>query len=158
MNKSLQLLIMLLSLSSVFSEVAFAERQFAERQIDDIDSIKIEVFTTENYHIEHAELANAVYQLDKLNTLERDFSQYFNLPHDPKKAEIIAKKLIQSTEFNEYQAKLTDAYKGIIKGFQSGIKKVPAILFISSNIENNTVIYGVTDIKKAIQIYKGAMK
>ncbi|AWX14734.1 integrating conjugative element protein [Mergibacter septicus] len=150
MNKSLQFLITLFSLSSVFSEIASAEQ---------IDGIKIEVFTTQNYHIDHAELANAVYQLDKLNTLEHNFSQYFNLPNDPKKAEIIARKLIHSPEFNEYQAKLTNAYKGIIKGFQNGIKKVPAILFISEN-HNNAVIYGVTDIKKAIQIYKkaGAMK
>ncbi|QLB12794.1 integrating conjugative element protein (TIGR03757 family) [Bisgaardia hudsonensis] len=111
----------------------------------------ISVYTTLAYRIENPELATQIYYLDKVEQIENWLSQRFS--RDPRIAEQQAKALLNSPQWAEKEKALKESYTGVISGWQNGIKKVPAVLFQSSN-GDNAIIYGETNISKAKQLWQ----
>lgn len=113
--------------------------------------VKISVFTTQNYSIQHTELATHLYYLDAVENLEENATQF--LSEKIELAEQQAKKWLSSSEGKKFEQQLQQAYTGITEGWKHGVMKVPAILFQSQGKED-AVIYGQTDVAKAIQTYQ----
>lgn len=127
-----------------FIPAAFAETPLPDTQIT--------VYTTENYSLERQEFAERIYYIDAVEKLENSFSKQFGSLTGENAAKQ-ASLLLQSPEGQEFQLKLQDAYKGIVDGWQKGVMKVPAVLFEPAAGES-MVIYGETNIAKAIQRYQ----
>lgn len=114
-------------------------------------TLKISVFSTHNYPIQHSSLAHAIYQLDDVEQWEDQFSYTFS--KNPEQAEQQAKALFQTAETQNKLIELQKRYKGVIYGWQNGIRKVPAVLFDSQQF-GKSVVYGVSDIKQAIVLWE----
>lgn len=110
----------------------------------------ITVFTTQFYPIKQAQLAQQVYYLDAVDTLEESTSKLFK---QPAQAEIVAKQWLHSNEGKQFQQVLQQAYEGVIAGWKLGVMKVPAIVF-NPNSPTPTVIYGETNVQKALNTYR----
>lgn len=110
----------------------------------------ISVYTTKHYPIENVQLANHIYYLDQAEKVEDLMSNNFS--ENPDIAIKQAQELFQSEEWKKYESELKAAYEGVIKGWQKGIKKVPAILF-EENGKLDAVIYGHQDVGKAKQLW-----
>ncbi|MGV6989242.1 TIGR03757 family integrating conjugative element protein [Testudinibacter sp. P80/BLE/0925] len=112
------------------------------------------VYTTQQYAIQSPELAAQIYYLDMVDKLEDQFSEQFQLSNQPEMAEKQAKALLSSPEWIQHETALKQAYEGISQAWQHGIMKVPAILFSSNSApQDNQVMYGITDLQRAIEIY-----
>ena len=115
--------------------------------------IKVTVFTTQNYPIQNPELATQIYLLDEVENLEEEATKF--LSEDLNTAEQQAQKWLASTEGKRFEQKLRQSYIGITEGWKLGIMKVPAVLFQPSS-EEPAVIYGETNLSKAIKMYQDA--
>ena len=113
------------------------------------DNPIITVYSTQDYPIIHAELASHVYLLDQVEQWENQMSR--QLSANPNIAIQQAMQIFQSAAWKPAEERLKQSYQGIISGWQNGIKKVPAILFQYPGAENS-VIYGETDVDKAIKL------
>lgn len=113
------------------------------------DNPIITVYSTQDYPIIHAELASHVYLLDQVEQWENQMSR--QLSANPNIAIQQAMQIFQSAAWKPAEERLKQSYQGIISGWQNGIKKVPAILFQYPGAEN-LVIYGETDVDKAIKL------
>ena len=115
--------------------------------------VSVTVFTTQNYSIQDSTLAHHIYYLDAVENIEEGQGDVFSTV--PEKAAEQAKKWLHSSQGKKFQSDLQQAYIGIIEGWKLEVMKVPAIVFQHSRREP-MVVYGSTDINKAILIYKNA--
>ncbi|MDY4593674.1 MAG: TIGR03757 family integrating conjugative element protein [[Pasteurella] aerogenes] len=113
--------------------------------------VNITVFSTQAYPIQNAQLAQHLYHLDRVEQWEDALSQ--TLSTNPVQAESQAKAFFQHPDSQTKIRELQQAYQGVIVGWQMGIRKVPAVLFDSPQFGQG-VIYGVTDVQYAIQLWK----
>ncbi|MDX3903956.1 TIGR03757 family integrating conjugative element protein [Pasteurella multocida] len=105
------------------------------------------VYTTKMYPIQNSQLASQIYYLDQVENFEEEISR--NLSKSPEIAEQEIRAFFNSADWKAQEQQLKDAYQGVISGWQNGIKKVPAVFF--DNPESSaSVIYGTTDVKKAL--------
>ncbi|MEI6934316.1 TIGR03757 family integrating conjugative element protein, partial [Klebsiella pneumoniae] len=70
---------------------------------------------------------------------------------EPDKAERQAKVLPQSPNWARQQARIVDAWQGVLKAWQLDIRKVPAVVF-----DDRDVVYGTTDIQRAAALRAGS--
>ena len=87
--------------------------------------------------------------LDAPDTAQQQI--FGNLALEPDKAERQAKALPQSPNWARQQAHLVDAWRGVLKAWQLGIRKVPAVVF-----DDRDVVYGTTDIQRAAALRAGS--
>ncbi|MCT6866444.1 MAG: TIGR03757 family integrating conjugative element protein [Gilliamella apicola] len=81
-----------------------------------------------------------------LDASDNILQSYFgDLPNNSDDAYPIVIEKINSSEWNEIEKKVDDSQKIIIKAFELGISKYPAIV-----INQEFVSYGTTDVNKAI--------
>ncbi|MDK9431180.1 TIGR03757 family integrating conjugative element protein [Gallibacterium anatis] len=113
--------------------------------------VNITVFSTQAYPIQNAQLAQHLYHIDRVEQWEDALSQ--TLSSNPTQAESQAKAFFQHPDSQTKIRELQQAYQGVIIGWQMGIRKVPAVLFDSPQFGQD-VIYGVTDVQYAIQLWK----
>lgn len=113
-------------------------------------NVEIMVFTTQNYPIQGATLTNHIYYLDAVENLEETTGELFGT--DIESATVKAKEWLKSRDGVLFQRKLQQAYIGVTEGWKLGVMKIPAVVFQKS-ARPPEVIYGVTDVNKAIQIY-----
>lgn len=77
--------------------------------------------------------------LDTPNIIQK---QLFNdLSRDPKQAEQQVKSIIQSSDWQQKQHQITQAYQGILHAFALKLAKYPAVVF-----DDRYVVYGTTDV------------
>lgn len=86
-----------------------------------------------------------------LSAPERLSQQYLpELPPNPESAKKIAMEFFASEKGQEYQDKLKAAYQHKTLLMRYNVQKIPAIVFD----EGDAVIYGLTDVEKALTIYQ----
>lgn len=81
-----------------------------------------------------------VYYLDAPAQLESKLSE--GLPNDPLDAK---QRALQRIQNNEIQQQLLTSYLPVVKAWQLGVTKVPAV------VEGHYVVYGQPDVQKALQ-------
>lgn len=114
---------------------------------------QVTVYTSQNYPIQHAELANKIYYLDQVQQIEDKFAEQFPLGKQPEGASQQINKWRQSNEWLQLEKQLTSAYEGVSAGFSHGIRKIPAIQ-ITGIDHKNYVMYGITDVQDALTRYQ----
>ncbi|WP_078235895.1 TIGR03757 family integrating conjugative element protein [Haemophilus paracuniculus] len=119
--------------------------------VNQLENTKVVVYTTSNYPLEQKGFADQIYFLDEVEKLEEAFGKA--LSENPATAEKQAQALLQSEQGKQFQARLQQAYQGIADGWRNGVMKVPAVVFYPENAEP-LVIYGETNVAKAVQRYK----
>lgn len=119
------------------------------------NDIEIIGFTNQQHPFSKSQYLDKTYYLDKADKLLAQMSK--GLPADPQQAEKIMRQRMSSPEWSQFIAKQKEASEEMLKGWEMGIKKVPAIVFVNKT-QQNSVIYGVTNVAKAIQIYKTKTK
>ncbi|CRL66009.1 TIGR03757 family integrating conjugative element protein [Proteus vulgaris] len=68
--------------------------------------------------------------------------QLFNdLSRDPKKAEQQVRSIIQSSDWQQKQHQITQAYQGVLHAYALKLAKYPAVVF-----DDRYVVYGTTDV------------
>ncbi|WP_238327034.1 TIGR03757 family integrating conjugative element protein [Rodentibacter pneumotropicus] len=114
--------------------------------------IEVNAYTTSYYPIKNRQLATHVYHLDQVELLEEQLSHH--LSTNPQIAETQIRQKMQSSAWKQTEQALAEAYIGVTEGWKNGITKVPAILFTHPETRQSAVIYGETDIAKALQFYQ----
>lgn len=107
----------------------------------------IDVFVTSNGEISSPQADVAIHVVDGLAALERELSE--GLPDDPKAARELALRRIDALG-GGLLSRAESAAEGLVLAQRYGIKKVPAIVFD----DGISVVYGITDIGDAIEIYR----
>lgn len=121
-----------------------------------LNNVIVKVFTTQFYPIQQAQYANAVYHLDSVENLENSFLT--NLPTNPQQAEQQVRQVMQTSEWRQFENRLKTAYQDVIEGWKLGVMKVPAVVFEPLNPADSTVIYGETDVGRAIERYRADLQ
>ncbi|MBG2990382.1 TIGR03757 family integrating conjugative element protein [Proteus mirabilis] len=68
--------------------------------------------------------------------------QLFNdLSRDPKQAEQQVRSIIQSSDWQQKQHQITQAYQGVLDAYALKLAKYPAVVF-----DDRYVVYGTTDV------------
>ncbi len=116
-----------------------------------LEQTKVSIFTIKQYPITHPQWADEIFYLDTVENLEESTATLFS--KNPTVAEQQAKQWLQSEQGYQLQESLKEAYKGVIKGWQIGVMKVPAIVFENPDIEP-VVIYGQSNLPAAVAQYK----
>ena len=111
------------------------------------DTARIEVFTTAGTPIAGVSApAVRVYTLDAPALIEAEINAA--LPRDPSTAHRYAHRSLKG-HWHEAAERLTQAYRGLLKGSQYGLEKLPAIVF-----DGRAVVYGITDLDQALGDYR----
>lgn len=72
------------------------------------------------------------------------------LPGDIERAKQIMKDYLTSPQGKEFQVAIREAYRGHEKMVRYQLEKIPAVVFD----EGKYAVYGITDISKAVMLYK----
>ncbi|HAD31344.1 MAG TPA: TIGR03757 family integrating conjugative element protein [Methylophaga sp.] len=112
----------------------------------------VEAFYDKDTRLLNVQMAERIanvkaYDLSAPDQFEKQLSE--GLSSDPTLAQKQAKERIEQ-HGNEIQHQLMAAYEGALIAMKYEIKKIPAIVFNGGEY----VIYGVTDVNKAISMYK----
>lgn len=129
-------LIFTITLAGIFSGVAIADD--APRTI--------EVFIDSRTPVRNNHQSTTVYRVDRIDWFQQALSK--DLPSDPETAKQAALQRFQTMDA-QISSELENAAKGLVQAMQYGIDRYPAIVF-----DGHVVVYGVTDLKAAIQIYE----
>ncbi|MFU2099397.1 TIGR03757 family integrating conjugative element protein [Mannheimia haemolytica] len=113
--------------------------------------VTVKVFTSESYPIQQSHLADEIYYLDSVEKLEDSFLA--NLSTDPVQAEQQVRQVMNTAAWTQFETKLKTAYQGVIEGWKQGVMKIPAVIFEKQNPAFSSVIYGESDIGRAIERY-----
>lgn len=116
------------------------------------DIVEVNAYTTSYYPIRNSQLAAHVYYLDQVEGIEEQMSH--QLSPSPQLAEAQIRQRMQSPEWKNMEQALANAYIGVTEGWKNGIVKVPAILFTNTQTGESAVIYGETDVAKALRLYQ----
>jgi len=106
----------------------------------------IEIFTASKLQVVSATDNTTVYVMDRINQLQQALSE--NLPTDPEKAKQLVLGRFQRMDA-QLSSELENAAKGLVQAMQYGIDRFPAIVF-----DGDAVVYGVTDVDAATQLYQ----
>jgi integrating conjugative element protein (TIGR03757 family) len=107
------------------------------------DGVLIEVFTDATLFPVTSAGTATVYDLSAPRRLAADLGR--GLPREPAAAETAARARIAGAGTN-----LRAAYEGPAKALGYGLAKIPAVVFG----QGQSVVYGVTDVAAAIQLYR----
>lgn len=110
-------------------------------------TVHVEVFTNSSILLTGTEGAR-IYYMDGLEQLENELSQ--GLPEDPQRAAQIARNRLRMMG-PALQKRAMNAGEGITRASYYGVNRVPAVVF-----DGKAIVYGVTDIRKAIALYEQA--
>jgi integrating conjugative element protein (TIGR03757 family) len=110
--------------------------------------IKTEVFTLSTIAMSNTPGAT-IYYVDGISQIENFLSA--GLPKDPVAAQAIAKER-WATLGRQGNQRLQNAGVGLGRAVQLGINRAPAIVF-----DDRAIVYGVTDVAYAAQIYRGRL-
>ncbi|WP_261745698.1 TIGR03757 family integrating conjugative element protein, partial [Salmonella enterica] len=69
------------------------------------------------------------------------------LPADPQQAEAQVRQVMASSAWQQKQLQLNDSYRQVVRAWELGIKKVPAVVF-----DDRDVVYGTTDVDVATSL------
>ncbi|HEY9017591.1 TIGR03757 family integrating conjugative element protein [Thiomicrospira sp.] len=110
-----------------------------------VDVRKIELFLNSDMSVQNERFARdiefEVIYLDQVKMLEKSISQ--QLPKDPDKAQQVAKRLINDSEFT---SAMGVAYQGQLKAWRYGIKHLPAAVIN----DGQGLIYGSSDVAELL--------
>ncbi|MBD2813987.1 TIGR03757 family integrating conjugative element protein [Xenorhabdus sp. Flor] len=81
--------------------------------------------------------------LDAPDTFSEDWFRSMNISVNANNSSLIT-ELLQSPEWREKERNMITVYQGIIRAWELGIKKYPAIV-----IDDRYVVYGSTDVTRA---------
>lgn len=113
----------------------------------DINSILVFVTKAQSERVTHCDVNCQLYELDATeNTLEAFFGE---LPDNEEEAYAWVMEKINTPEWKAYERQVIESQKTVIKAFELGVKKYPAIV-----INETYVSYGTTDIAKALADYE----
>lgn len=115
------------------------------------DPASIEVFTTSDRQFGSTNTGTAIFEIDGLAALDRELSQ--SLPADPEEAKQLALQRISELG-DDLRSRAEWAAEGLSRAHRYGIKKVPAVVFDGGQ----SVVYGLSDIHQAIEIYRQGAK
>lgn len=87
-----------------------------------------------------------IYDVRASERLEKQLS--FNMPRTELAARKRINKIINKEGKERFEKRLVNAYRPLMKAIEFSIERVPAIVF-----DKELVVYGVTDIASAIEIY-----
>ena len=121
-----------------------------------LSDVKVKVFTSGIYPIQQSHLADEVYYLDSVEKLEESFLA--NLSPDPIQAEQQVRQVMNTAAWTQFETKLKTAYQGVIEGWKQGVMKIPAVVFEKQDPVFSSVIYGETDIGRAIERYRADLQ
>ncbi|MDC9606682.1 TIGR03757 family integrating conjugative element protein [Xenorhabdus griffiniae] len=80
-----------------------------------------------------------------LDAAEQHQRQIFtHLSADPQQALIQAQAILQSPQWHQQEQQLIQSYRAVVKAWQSGVRKYPAVVF-----NGRDVVYGTADVAKA---------
>ena len=118
-------------------------------------STRIEVFTSAQYPVIETDAKRAgshlqgpeitVYEIDEIQSVECDLS--LNLPVEPQPSKQIALQRIQNLD-EQTRSRMHASATALAKAMQYGIDRFPAIV-----LDNQVVVYGVTDLHAALAHY-----
>jgi len=111
----------------------------------------IEVFTTSDIQIGGVTNDATIFEIDGLAVLDQELSH--GLPTDPEEAKALALQRIGELG-DTLRARAEQAAEGLGRAHHYGIKKVPAVVFDGGR----SVVYGLTDLGKALDIYRQGAK
>lgn len=117
-----------------------------------LQNVTVSVFTSLYYPIQHAQLADKIYALDRVEQIEEAFQP--NIPIEPQQAEQYVKQVMNTPVWQQFEQELKTAYNGVTSGWKLGVMKIPAIVFERVHPTDTAVIYGETDVAKAIEYYR----
>lgn len=106
----------------------------------------IAAFIGSEHRLVHATGAETVYRVDGIARWQRAWSQ--GLPADPERAKAIVLQRLQQAD-RPLTSELEQAAKGLWLAAQYGVDRYPALVF-----DGRAVVYGVTDVQQALQIYQ----
>ncbi|MGJ7462130.1 TIGR03757 family integrating conjugative element protein [Halomonas sp. MA07-2] len=104
----------------------------------------VEVFTTAGEPAVNVPLGVAVIELDAPGRLDAELSQ--DLPADLEVAEGLMRERMSVPEWQETADRYADSYLGLVRAWQLGIEKVPAVV-----VDGRHVIYGQPDVAAALR-------
>ena len=110
--------------------------------------IKIEVFTLSTIAMTNTP-GSTIYYVDGISKIQNFLST--GLPKDPAAAQVMAKER-WGTLGRQGNQQLQNAGVGLGRAVQLGINRAPAIVF-----DDKAVVYGVTDVAYAAQIYRSRL-
>ena len=85
--------------------------------------------------------------LDEPDQLQAEM--FGELPADPQQAEAQVRQVMASSAWQQKQLQLNDSYRLVVRAWELGIKKVPAVVF-----DDRDVVYGTTDVDVATSLRK----
>ena len=91
-------------------------------------------------------LAITVYEIDGIQSLERELS--LDLPVEPQPSKAMALKRLQRLDAPT-RARMHSAATGLAKALQYGVERYPAVVF-----DGEAVVYGLTDLNVALEQYR----
>jgi len=103
----------------------------------------IEVFTTAGEPVVNVPSGVAVLELDAPARLDAELSR--ELPADPDVAADLMRERVTTAEWQETADCYADRYLGLVRAWQLGVEKVPAVV-----IDGRYVIYGQPDVAQAL--------
>ncbi|WXG19991.1 TIGR03757 family integrating conjugative element protein [Xenorhabdus griffiniae] len=84
-------------------------------------------------------------QIVWLDVAEQQRQKIFaHLSADPQQAAIQAQAILQSPQWHQQEQQLIQSYRAVVKAWQSGVRKYPAVVF-----DDRDVVYGTVDVAKA---------
>ncbi|MCO0208827.1 TIGR03757 family integrating conjugative element protein [Escherichia coli] len=85
--------------------------------------------------------------LDEPDQLQAEM--FGELPADTQQAEAQVRQVMASSTWQQKQLQLNDSYRLVVRAWELGIKKVPAVVF-----DDRDVVYGTTDVDVATSLRK----
>ncbi|MDW7747257.1 TIGR03757 family integrating conjugative element protein [Halomonas sp.] len=104
----------------------------------------IEVFTIAGEPVVNVPSGVAVIELDAPGRLDALLSQ--QLPADREVAAALMRERMATAEWQETADRYADSYLGLVRAWQLGVEKVPAVV-----IDGRHVIYGQLDVAEAMR-------
>ena len=92
------------------------------------------------------DLAITVYEIDGIQSLERELS--LDLPVEPQQSKAMVLQRLQRFDAPT-RARLHSAATGLSKVLQYGVERYPAVVF-----DGEAVVYGLTDLSVALEHYR----
>ncbi|EGI3981530.1 TIGR03757 family integrating conjugative element protein [Escherichia coli] len=105
------------------------------------------VYTDSQHLPENSPPDVVVVLLDEPDQLQAEM--FGELPADPQQAEAQVRQVMASSAWQQKQLQLNDSYRLVVRAWELGIKKVPAVVF-----DDRDVVYGTTDVDVATSLRK----
>lgn len=94
---------------------------------------------TDSHHPPLNAASDQMIYLDAPDTVQRQL--FGELPSDPVQAEQVANNIIQSSDWQQKQQQIAQAYQGVLQAYSLKLVKYPAVVF-----DGRYVVYGTADV------------